>query len=650
MRQPLQATEGSPLNPFAFPSETSMRFLLLLLIIGGSVYTMASLIVWLWFKDLSLYVPFGLMITAVVFGLAWLWARQYAGNKIIKEQWQSFPPADGDPLKQASLQQMKEYIGQITDRLPELDGSSPRFVWDAVSPASRLPTGLAFGFGREQYIGLREGLHPAFVQLPQSQTFNAVLLHELGHIGNRDVSKTVYSVVIGRCFYLVMVPMLGFLNLLLLRGGYNIVVQQSGPSNFWAAAGLIASINLKFLLIFFLIAAVRSSILRVREHYADARAVSWLGAAEPLLKIMSAHSSQSHTIPPEAHRQAGLTIAKVKHWLTDTWRKAWTWFAPMHPTPEKRTQLLRDMGQLFQLNWGIAFLAALLSGLSLNSNGWAISLILEGDNLLQSLNQFVQSSQHFIAVIIGATSYLLLEFFLWTGIIAVFVIFGLLPIVGTVGLEIQKTALSDRLQPDSHRRVSLLRLIGLAATMGAGFVAGGWLTPMPHFLSLPGWRLFLAPFYIFGWTAVFLVWLLPLRWLAGVLFARHTGYTRPTCKLVGITTLSAVALTPLLITASFFQAATGVSLFWIGLATGAVMIAFVLHWLVWGAGWFSMKAAGWLEQPRCPGCKEQVADLTNKTCSTCHEPTSAWAWLDTPLSLPLPPDLKKPATAVPPPL
>jgi hypothetical protein len=58
----------------------------------------------------------------------------------------------------------------------------------------------------------------------------------------------------------------------------------------WTTIGdilwLAAKINCKSLIAMLLVEVIRGSILRVREHYADARANTWMGRAAPLLTLL----------------------------------------------------------------------------------------------------------------------------------------------------------------------------------------------------------------------------------------------------------------------------------------------------------------------------------------------------------------------------
>lgn len=650
MTEPSESLKSYQLNPFAFPSETDTRFLLLIMIIGGSIFSVMGIFVRFWSTSTWVFILGGLGAILIVFYWAWRWAQGYANNKIKREHWEPFPPENSDPLKHASLQQMSDYIQQIISTIPELNSISPDFVWDEESVTSHLPTGMAFGFRKKQYICLREGLHPAFIQLPNSDTFNVVLLHELGHIGNRDVSKTIFSIVLGKCFFLIMIPLLILLNLTTFFNLFEKMPQFS-TSETWDAIILIFGINVKLMLIFLLIDITRSSILRVREYYADARARVWLGKTKPFLQVFATRNTEQQSAYSKNSRKWKVIVFRLQNIRAK--------IAPMHPKTSTRIQISTKTRELFRPSYGIDFLSGFLVGLSLNGNAYFISLLFEGGGILDFLNQQIQNSQG-AAIIIGTMVFLFLEFIIWIGIILVVIVFGIAPIVSTTGLEIQKSAFADHFRGDELPLLPVSKLMGLALVAGLGIVFGGWVAPVPHFLSLQGQGLLFTPLYVIGWAGILLIWMLPLRWLAGRLYSRHTGESRPAKKQKTLVLLSAFALTPMLIAMSLLQVFSGVLITFPGDFSDSVqdwvgVVALFFHWAIWVIGWLILVTLGWLKQPHCPSCKIIVSDqangLLNINCVECHNPIASWARLSSPLKLPSRPSLlKTPFSSTPPPL
>jgi len=162
-------------------------------------------LVGIFFESPLIPFPAALIVTVSLFVIAYRKSRQSAAKTIKTNCWQTFPPKVADPHLHTSLQQMERYIQQTVTNVPELASEKIQLIWDETSKASILPTGMAFGFSKQQFVCLRQGLHHAFTQFPKSPTFQSVLMHELGHIANRDVSKTVFATNLGRCFFPVAI-------------------------------------------------------------------------------------------------------------------------------------------------------------------------------------------------------------------------------------------------------------------------------------------------------------------------------------------------------------------------------------------------------------------------------------------------------------
>ncbi|MFE3515480.1 M48 family metallopeptidase [Streptomyces sp. NPDC059166] len=154
--------------------------------------------------------------------------------------------------------------GTLLARLGELcakaDGTRPPRV--VVDPAASSVSAVVFGRTRRPVICLHGGL--LAIHRSDQQRFQAVLLHELAHIANRDVTLTYLTVALWRAFLaLVLLPYTICLGYVL----YGVVADNEVPR-------LDRATTLVFVMVLLLYLS-RSEILRSREIYADLTAVRW---------------------------------------------------------------------------------------------------------------------------------------------------------------------------------------------------------------------------------------------------------------------------------------------------------------------------------------------------------------------------------------
>ncbi|MFF9147279.1 M48 family metalloprotease [Streptomyces sp. NPDC014861] len=137
--------------------------------------------------------------------------------------------------------------------------SMPRVV---VDPAATSVSAVVFGRTRRPVICLHGGL--LAVRESDQQRFRAVLLHELAHIANRDITLTYLTVSLWRVFLaLVLLPFVlcwGYV-------AYGVVADGGTLRLDRAAASAVVMVALLYL--------VRSDTLRSREIYADLTAARW---------------------------------------------------------------------------------------------------------------------------------------------------------------------------------------------------------------------------------------------------------------------------------------------------------------------------------------------------------------------------------------
>ena len=266
---------------------------------------------------------------------------------------------------------------------------------------------------------------------------------------------------------------------------------------------------------------------------------------------------------------------------------------------KKRIAYLDDPRQLFKPSKELAFLAGLTSALALNTNfilatyfgTWIDAVVAPGLQL---------------------GIYIL-------GLLVILLIFGVAPIVGTLGLQIQKAAFVDRVQTAQQRFTSLQELVKLSVSLGSGFVLGCLASPFPHAFSMWGVPLFIIPFYVLGWAIIFMLWMVPLSEFSGRIYACHTGDNSPNKKRNKFTILSALALLPIFLFMAFAHISLSVRYFnpdWFPINNlefwlfVGFFISFILHIIVWGIIW-------------------KVMSISKK-----YGVNFSWCWMPSPILLP----------------
>lgn len=306
---------GRPeLNALAFPQDTTLRFVLLILsVLGASLFAFESIhetfvdprpaqlaslrcaekhladrdfssCVQILMRGRATWLLAGLGILTAVALVIYFLSPSW---KLWRRRLQPLT-ADDAPEVVASLDALSAEAGL---RAP------PRFVWDPLSPAA---SGLAFGHAGRRYVALGGGLVTRFYTDPAA--FRAVVLHELGHLRNKDVDKTYLTMALWYSFVLVAV-------LPLLASLYD------------GTASYISFVLWRLVALVALVYVSRNAILRSRELYADVRA-SQAGARGALRRVIRALPA-----PP---------------------RRRWRRLLSVHPAPSARVAALDNTDVLFR--------------------------------------------------------------------------------------------------------------------------------------------------------------------------------------------------------------------------------------------------------------------------------------------------------------
>jgi len=181
-------------------------------------------------------------------------------------------------------------------------GAGP-VVW-LLQPLNTRLSAFAFGRPGRRFVAVSGGAAVAAVRKPAA--FDAVILHELAHVKNRDIDQTYLALAIWRAF--VVAALLPLAALLI----FTPFTRELGPPQ-----GLLWRVAVLALIVYLL----RNSVLRSREFDADARARE-LDPETQLGTVLAG-------MPARAGRSA--------------WRLGWT-----HPSGQDRAAALRDPAPLYR--------------------------------------------------------------------------------------------------------------------------------------------------------------------------------------------------------------------------------------------------------------------------------------------------------------
>ncbi|MBE3009555.1 M48 family metalloprotease [Microbispora sp. NEAU-D428] len=195
-----------------------------------------------------------------------------------------------------------------------------------MAPAAISRSAAVFGTNGRPRLLLDGGLVACRTIDPR--TFDAVVLHELGHVANRDLTITYATVALWRTFILLVIT--------------PFLLWWSGLGVFGIAAGAgpaLTAVSMHYLAVPVVIAIVvhfaRADVLRSRELYADLTASRW-GA--PLEHVWAAMPT------PAGHRG----LSRLSRVLLDRMRT--------HPRWEIRRDALDDPAPLFAVSPLLMFL------------------------------------------------------------------------------------------------------------------------------------------------------------------------------------------------------------------------------------------------------------------------------------------------------
>jgi tetratricopeptide (TPR) repeat protein/Zn-dependent protease with chaperone function len=512
------------LNPFAFPPETNLRFLLLVIAavmlaisVGQVIPTSLNNIG----LDLNLggaevdtpRAPkdrnyqeerahtFALSRASVVelalpVGLAIGTLALAAGI------YRTYPARLRRRFKLQPLPEEKhpELAGEIR-HLAQLAGVSPLPSIE-LGQNPRLQSGQAFGFKGAHALRLERGLYRG-VLFKSRALFRAVVLHELGHIVNQDVWRSYFAQALWTAvILLVIVPVvtLIFGSLVvprlqpLLSEGTAIDFARLLTRSLPTAVMVLVQVGVMLLVVF----AIRADLLRIREIYADWRAMQG-GAGAALARILGQEALKE--------RLKG-------------WRKVWR----LHPSAKERLLALEEPARLFSVTLWLPLVVGIL--LAWIVGGMYPIVVPAADSISYALvgwssvvaEAAIKSSRPLdLAHLLHRASTI-------ASLLITFIpVFGLAYLVArTVGLQILREAVADA----AYGRRGMVRYLRLwlpAALLLLGMELGFLIAPFaglsPAGAALAEMKWVSNPIWVLPWLAAGA----GVSWLAFV-YARYFGW------------------------------------------------------------------------------------------------------------------------------
>ena len=340
---------GARLSPFVFASDTTFRFLLLLVAVFG-----ANLYIWNWLwlavgidqrEQAEAYFACTLGNEAAISSASTVEARSAASDAlsaclqdansslaywmvggtlllvVVASTFLLLTPSVIKWRRRFRALERRD-APAVLDELETLVRESglekqPEWVWSPLDPS---PTGLAFGRPGKHTVALMGGLVTR--HFSDLSAFRAVVRHELAHLRNRDVDITYATVSLWYAFLLVSVL------------PFAIVVADEGLRT-------ILSLSWRMLALALLVYLTRNAVLRAREVYADVRASVPDGQRGALRRILGGLPEKPSSV----------------------WRRLWR----VHPAPSARLASVNDPSRLFPLGLLVAFGVGVGSTIALES-------------------------------------------------------------------------------------------------------------------------------------------------------------------------------------------------------------------------------------------------------------------------------------------
>jgi Zn-dependent protease with chaperone function len=622
------------LNPFAFPSETNVHFTLLVVAAMMLAFNLGLIMGWgtglVKYQDapaldvnVSDPVSVEQGLTQAVSSVALPGALMLSVLILATVIYRGHPSRirRNKNLRLMTRSDDAQFVDAVQN-LVKLSGISPAPSIE-VAAGSRSVDGQAFGLHKHYALRLGGRLRLLLRQSPNS--FRAIVLHELAHIANADVARTYFAQAIWiATVILIIIPAIVFIAFKFTQG---LTEKLTGglTSDEWIR---LFTLNLPTVLVqlfqfggtLAIVVAIRGSLLRIREVYADWRAALW-GAETPLADILRRNASADKTA---------------------RWARLWR----LHPTSQERLAALQNPDRLFHVTTELPFfvgvlLAYVLSGAVALVAG--LVLILQAGSVIAIL-QLSKGLDNPLIFPIPSFTIDLIFFATWAAFLATALAVGLgavYLVAGALGLAVQRETVADMIT-GRQGWATYLSLWKPAALVTIGFQMGILLIPFGILGLLPelasnsrGLISFLMVLLLTATIGCLTwLWLVYIRFFAWRTLGSHVSQSSPQSARRLLTLASSGLLLVLYLPAVIGQfviiaVATDNMTILTQMLTPlfvTVVISLFLYIAIFGATWLLAQAHRLVWRPHCPTCKQVTRQryAVGQLCEHCGQSLAPW--------------------------
>jgi hypothetical protein len=465
--------------------------------------------------------------------------------------------------------------------------------------------GQTYGTSRRPRILLSRAvallLRKEIRQHGRPSSIRVLVFHELAHLANRDVIRSGLAEVSWVVLFPILTSLLVVLWLTWLSEG--IADRSYHP--------LVVSLQIVGILL--VVELIRRGLLRSREHFADVRVGLLWKAGDSLRAALQRKDERL-----------------LRPWI-GLWKK--------HPTREERREILDNPSPLFGIHKDAAFLAGLLFGSLLAGSLLLVSMLMiaAGGLTTQAVADLARKYYEERGPVYAMRFYYRIGLLGWSH--TIFASMFLIPamtiylLAGTLGVQVQRESVLQVVADRSHSRP--YRALWMPALLAAsGFEVGLLLVPLSF--AMPGSAgAVLGVFLWVGYATLLLwIWLATIRFFARRILGGHVAARKPSRRrIAGMTLVSAVLLLPLVV------ALVGAQL-WIwptvpagcGVAVGSGLLGLgsFVFLLVWALFAFAVWQEGrqGTRKPRCPSCQNDPGGMTvADCCAVCGQSLAPWLFI-----------------------